>query len=65
MTTRTGRPDGDDFEIPDSLDDATPILELGGTIARTASIECKQGAHDLCVDETCRCRHHEFGQPNG
>jgi hypothetical protein len=45
-------------EIPDDLASVPPVFELGGAIGRRASIECKQGQHDLCTDEECQCRHH-------
>jgi hypothetical protein len=46
------------LEIPDSLAEVPPVIEFGGAIGRRASIECKQGQHDLCDDEDCMCRHH-------
>jgi hypothetical protein len=51
-------PDDEMPEIPASLAEVPPVFELGGTIGRRASIECKQGQHDLCDDEACQCRHH-------
>lgn len=44
--------------IPDYLENWPTVVEFGGAIGRTASAACKQGQHDLCTDEACRCRHH-------
>lgn len=46
-------------EVPENLEAFPSVTELGGAIGRTASVECRQGQHDLCKDETCMCRHHE------
>jgi hypothetical protein len=42
----------------DSPEDVPSVPELGGAIGRRASFACKQGQHDLCTDEACRCRCH-------
>lgn len=46
-------------DVPDNLEDAPPVAELGGAIGRLATTACKQGQHDLCPDEDCQCRCHE------
>jgi hypothetical protein len=45
-------------DIPRSMDEVPHVAELGGAIGRRASVECKQGQHDLCADRDCLCRHH-------
>ena len=46
-------------DVPENLEEFPPVFELGGAIGRRASVECKQGQHDLCQDEACMCRHHQ------
>ena len=46
-------------DVPDNLEEMPPAIELGGAIGRTASVECKQGQHDLCKGDKCWCRCHE------
>jgi hypothetical protein len=47
-------------DVPDDLDEAAQVVELGGAIGRRATTACKQGQHDLCRDEPdCHCRCHQ------
>jgi len=45
-------------EIPDSLEEAPSVVELGGAIGRKATEACRQGQHDLCTNRDCQCRCH-------
>lgn len=44
---------------PEDMEEFPSVVELGGAIGRTATPACKQGQHDLCVFDWCRCRCHE------
>jgi hypothetical protein len=44
-------------DIPDDLEQAPPVAELGGAIGRRATVACQQAQHDLCTGE-CDCRCH-------